>query len=114
MPPACDTRVFRIHAAEGWEAKLLLGAKRLLAARAVVLIKFEIAPRWLHAQNDSAADVHRILTSFGCVVFEPQEADAVTGVVESRPVGRERLEALDRSGSGSVDFLADWSGRSSL
>ena len=113
VPLVCRSRIplAARTCAEGWEAKLLLGATRLLGARAISLIKFEIAPRWLHAQNDTAAGIHRLLASYGCVVLEPQDPDT-SGVVQSLPVGPARLEALDREGSGSFDFLADCRSRS--
>lgn len=45
------------------------------------------------------------------MVLEPQDPDT-SGVVQSLPVGPARLEALDREGSGSFDFLADCRSRS--
>lgn len=53
---------------QGFETKVLEGAKNLLRNKAIQTIKFELSPRWLHAQNSSGFDLCSLLTSYGFVL----------------------------------------------
>lgn len=53
---------------QGFETKVLEGAKNLLLHNAIKTIKFELSPRWLHAQNSSGFDLCSLLTSYGFVL----------------------------------------------
>ena len=50
---------------QGYECRLLDGAQRLLAARAIRAVKFEVAPRWLHKQGCTAMELYTKLSGAG-------------------------------------------------
>lgn len=50
---------------QGYELKALQGARSLLAAKAIKLLKIEIAPLWLRNQGTTALAICDFVTSFG-------------------------------------------------
>lgn len=50
---------------QGYECRLLAGAQRLLAARAIRAMKLEVAPRWLRKQGCSAMKLYTKLRGAG-------------------------------------------------
>ena len=50
---------------QGYECRLLAGAQRLLAARAIQTVKLEVAPRWLRKQGCSAMELYTKLRGAG-------------------------------------------------
>ena len=50
---------------QGYECRLLAGAQRLLAARAIRTVKLEVAPRWLRKQGCSAMELYTKLRGAG-------------------------------------------------
>ncbi len=86
---------------QGLEAQLLRGARRLLRAAAIQHIKFEVAPRWLHAQNTSAAALFCILQRNGFMLAEL----ATTGG-PPQPAHLKRFYEIDSQPHLIVDFIA--------
>jgi FkbM family methyltransferase len=65
--PAPRISVLKIDA-QGYELKILAGAKRLLAARAIRCVKAEIATDWLKGQGVTPSDYCTALKSAGFVL----------------------------------------------
>jgi FkbM family methyltransferase len=78
---------------QGYEAKLLAGAKHLLAARAIKAIKTELAGAWLRAQGVTPRMLCATLESHG---FRLANAAGV-------PVS---LDDCERTGDGITDLFA--------
>ncbi len=78
--------------AQGFEVKLLQGAQRLLAARAIKAIKTELAGNWLKAQGTSPRKL--------CALLE------FHGFKLSNTAGPVSLDECERTGEGISDLYA--------
>ena len=86
---------------QGLETQLLHGARRLLQAGAMQHIKFEVAPKWLHAQNTSAASLFCLLVQHGFVL-----AETLTTGAPPQPANLKRFRELDAQPHQIIDFVA--------
>jgi len=87
---------------EGYETEALLGAAALFRARAIAMIKFEMATNWLHGQGSSAAQIFSVLKDYGYKVecFDPKVKDYILMNLES-------MKALDLRYPGEVFFQTE-------
>ena len=86
---------------QGLETQLLHGARRLLQAGAIQHVKFEVASKWLHAQNTSAASLFCFLVQHGFVL-----AETLTTGAPPQPANLKRFHELDAQPHQIVDFVA--------
>ena len=98
--PPPDIALMKIDV-QGFECQLLRGAQALLAAGAIRTIKFEVATRWLHAQNASAVALFEQLTSYGFSVHDNPD-DGHLGAA----VSLSTFESLDMKPFAIADFVA--------
>ena len=63
---------------QGYEVKLLMGAKRLLEAKAIKSIKTELAAKWLFAQGTSPRRLCALLEFHGFAVFNSKNGQPMT------------------------------------
>ena len=66
---------------QGFEVKVLRGARRLLAAGAIAAIKTELAPAFLEAQGSSQRELCQLLLSEGFTLHQHPHGPAVSVVV---------------------------------
>ena len=82
---------------QGYECRLLAGAQRLLAARAIRTVKLEVAPRWLRKQGCSAMELYTKLRGAGFHLWtKPGGSEAevlTTSSVGGPPTHAYRLRA---------------------
>ena len=82
---------------QGYECRLLAGAQRLLAARAIRTVKLEVAPRWLRKQGCSAMELYTKLHGAGFHLWtKPGGSEAevlTTSSVGGPPTHAYRLRA---------------------
>ena len=91
---------------QGFEVKLLTGARRLLAAGAIRAIKFEVALRWIHAQNSSAAILLKALRDYNYVILRPQPVRGQNAYAIFTPRGDTQLDVNATNPYGVADFVA--------
>ena len=94
--------------AQGYELHVLKGARRLLSARAISAIRFEVAPNWLNGQNSSARELYDLLTWHGFALHPVTDETVLRADFPGACATREQFEALDRNPHplSIVDFLA--------
>ena len=79
---------------QGYECRLLAGAQRLLAARAIRAMKLEVAPRWLRKQGCSAMKLYTKLRGAGFHLWaKPVGSQAEVLTTSSVPTHAYRLRA---------------------
>ena len=81
---------------QGYECRLLAGAQRLLAARAIRTVKLEVAPRWLRKQGCSAMELYTKLHGAGFHLWTKPVSEAevlTTSSVGGPPTHAYRLRA---------------------
>jgi len=91
---------------QGFEVKLLRGARRLLAAGAIRAIKFEVALRWIHAQNSSAAILLKALRDYNYVILRPQPGRGQNAYAIFTPRGDTALDVNATNPYAVADFVA--------